>query len=306
MLQGAGIFDSIVKSLPGLARVATKVFQGVKKAAPYIKRGFEVIKGPAAKIIAAIKSEEGQKTRKALEETFGTIRKGLETAKTGVDVFKPIASTALELAREPGQRQRAEQQAARERQHTIEDERRQRELDLEFQRREAEQDLALEQQRRKAMMEEERTAAEERRARSSQYALSLTQSRDQAATFLRSLKSRYPQVFSRFPQYEALVLNKVTEALTNQDTEDPFYAQKAMGELEYEIAQIQSQIHDTGTPMTYVPEPYQGRQRSIADYAPRTAPRAPTRGQTGSVHARPKDRPRKGRMGGGLSTVMCP
>lgn len=69
------------------------------------------------------------------------------------------------------------------------------------------------------------------------------QSQLQASEFADTMARRYPNVFQKFPQYLGLIGNQALGALmAPADPSDPLYAQKALGELEYEISQAEARV----------------------------------------------------------------
>ena len=159
--------------------------------------------------------------------------------------------------------------------------RRQQDLQLELEERR----LAAEEKRREAAeakAEREREEFARRHAPSEQ---SVTQSRGQAALFVRQLKQRYPMTFQQYPQYGPQLEQQVLGAmLAPEDPADPLAAQKIIGDIEMRIAQIESRINPRGAePQQYTPDirnlrptpqyrTSQASRRSTASSAGRGAP----------------------------------
>lgn len=69
------------------------------------------------------------------------------------------------------------------------------------------------------------------------------QSQQQASEFMEMMGKRYPNIFQKFPQYLGLIGNQALGALmAPADPSDPLYAQKALGELEFEISQAEARL----------------------------------------------------------------
>lgn len=84
------------------------------------------------------------------------------------------------------------------------------------------------------------------------------QSRQQAAEFSQMMMRRYPQLFHSFPQYAPLVESQALGALlAPADPTDPLYAQKALGEIEYNLGLAESRIVSTTLPPEAPPAPAQ-------------------------------------------------
>lgn len=243
-------------------------------------------------------------------KTYGpSLLTGLKNLVTS-DTGKKIASTAATAAADYGlekalgtKKAEAERHAATERRQAelaLEAQRRQRELDLEFKTREME--AARTHSRRAA--EEDRQAEEDRR-RLLRSGPASSQSRQQADQYVLQLESRYPNVFAAYPQYRAMVKNKALDALSLSDAEDPFTAQKVLGDLEFSIAQIQNRLNPGGTsPLA---------PKDVSNQLSRSAPRVadwlssskPKQSHSSGLSVGGGNRGRT-RVGGGLSTVIRP
>lgn len=87
-------------------------------------------------------------------------------------------------------------------------------------------------------------------------------SRQQAAEFTTMMAKRYPNLFKEFPQYMGIIEGQALGALmAPADPSDPLYAQKALGEIEYNLSLAEARVRATAKapalmePMIIPPEP---------------------------------------------------
>jgi len=160
-------------------------------------------------------------------------------------ISKAVTTGVDALAEQKKREQTAEQKEAQLRlEAELEQQRLQHELEREQEA--ARERLELEAAQREARFQErerEITAAEERLASLPRSEASTTQSQQQAAAYLRLLKSRYPNIFALRPELGPYVEGQVLGALlAPADPTDPLYLQKVVGELEFQLARAQQQI----------------------------------------------------------------
>jgi len=164
----------------------------------------------------------------------------------GVPALIDLATTGFDYFAKKGEKAREAEQKEAQLRLEAELEKQHMQHELELQQEAAREQLELEEARREAIFQErerEISAAEQRLASLPRSEASTTQSLQQAAAYLRLLKSRYPNIFALRPELGPYVEGQILGALlAPADPTDPLYVQKVVGELEFQLARSQQQI----------------------------------------------------------------
>lgn len=232
------------------------------------------------------------------------------TSPLGQKVLSKAATTGIDyLSGQQKKQQAAELKEAELRlQAELERQRLGQERDL--QRESAYEQAEFEAAQRETLRrEQEKTIAEreQRMASLARSEASTTQYQQQAGAYLRLLKSRYPNVFALRPELERYAEGQLLGALLSPaDPSDPMYVQKALGELEFQLARAQQQLTMQGFP-EYVPTPTTV-QKKYPEAPSWSKPKAKKKGK-GHTTARlgyEAAPPKSAGFGGGVSAVLTP